>query len=95
MAQLAGSVCRDVHDLQDALRDPLERGRRDRSAFEHGPIFRACGSSTITSATKRGCLAGAKPTNDVWYSHLPRLGLQYVPSLASNLGVVPVLPATL
>ena len=55
----------------------LERGRRDRAALEIGlVVVGACGSSTITSATKRGCLAGAKPTNDVWYSHLPRYGLQ-------------------
>ena len=57
--------------------------------------FSSCGSSTMTSATKRGCLAGAKPTNDVWYSQLPLYGLQYVPCLTSNFGVVPVLPATL
>ena len=79
-----GVVGRDLQVLQVEAGDLLERRRRDDAAPD-----RAAGSSTVTSITSRGFVAGTIPTNEAMYfsSNSRRCG--------SGFAAVPVLPATL
>ena len=65
----AGATPQHLQDRPAAMLAgrPAPRHRRRSSVV----LVVECGSSTMTRATTRGCFAGTKPTNDVWYSQWP------------------------